>query len=240
MMTRLGTTAVLMLLLSRCAASDEPERNPGPFYGRFVRVVDGDTLLIETRDGKEVSLDLWGIDAPELKQPNGDRAKRFLNDLIEKTRDRLFKYDLWIEEKVTDEDGVRKAIINVVVGHSIPDLRRALGEEVHFQVIRGGWAWHDRTNTPDDEKLAAASNEAKAARRGLWAGESPVPPWEWRKQHDQDEVEKGMCTSPASRSRVRRHGTASEQSCLRWWCNRRCSGDTAACPIRSVFLRCGW
>jgi endonuclease YncB( thermonuclease family) len=230
----------MLLLLSRLAASEESQRKPGPFYGRFVRVIDGDTLVIKTRDGKEVSLDLWGIDAPELKQPNGDRAKRFLNDLIEKTRDRLFKYDLRIEEQFTDEDGARKAIIKVVVGHSIPDLRRAVGEEVQFQIIRGGWAWHDRTNTPDDEKLAAASSEAKEARRGLWADESPVPPWEWRKQHDRDEMETGMCKVPASRRRVCRHGAASEQIGLRRWCNRRCPGDTSACLIRSDFPRCGW
>ena len=28
--------------------------------------------------------------------------------------------------------------------------------------------------------LLAAQNEAKEARRGLWADASPVPPWEWR------------------------------------------------------------
>ena len=29
---------------------------------------------------------------------------------------------------------------------------------------------------------AAAQKEAKAARRGIWAG-NPVAPWEWRRQH---------------------------------------------------------
>lgn len=223
MMTRLATASVLLLMLPRLATGEEPQLKPRLLYGRFVRVIDGDTLVVNTRDGKELTLDLWGIDAPELGQPNGDRARKYVKDLIEKTRDPLFKYDLWIKEKLTDENGAMLGIVKVVVGHSIPELRRAVGEEVHLQIIRAGWAWHDKENAPDDRKLAAAKKEAREAKRGLWAGETPVPPWEWRKQHGQDKVEQETRKFPRSRRRFRQqyHGTAAEPSHLRWWCKRR-------------------
>jgi endonuclease YncB( thermonuclease family) len=34
-----------------------------------------------------------------------------------------------------------------------------------------------------DPALIALESEARAARRGLWAGNEPVPPWTWRDRH---------------------------------------------------------
>jgi len=49
-------------------------------------------------------------------------------------------------------------------------------------MIRQGFAWHYKTyNT--DPALSALEANAKMARRGLWAdSQTPVAPWEWRKQ----------------------------------------------------------
>ncbi len=48
------------------------------------------------------------------------------------------------------------------------------------------WAWHykvyEREQLSIDRKVYAdAENEARAARRGLWADAEPVPPWDYRK-----------------------------------------------------------
>jgi endonuclease YncB( thermonuclease family) len=45
--------------------------------------------------------------------------------------------------------------------------------------VRAGMAWvFDKYVT--DRSLYAVQDEAKAAKRGLWADIHPVPPWEWR------------------------------------------------------------
>ena len=38
------------------------------------RVEDADTLMVEGKDGREVPVRLWGIDAPEGRQPYGQAA----------------------------------------------------------------------------------------------------------------------------------------------------------------------
>lgn len=53
------------------------------------------------------------------------------------------------------------------------------GLNVNREMVRLGLAWRYEKYSKD-VALLAAQNEAKEARRGLWADVSPVPPWEWR------------------------------------------------------------
>jgi Metal binding domain of Ada/Staphylococcal nuclease homologue len=46
-------------------------------------------------------------------------------------------------------------------------------------VVRAGFAWWFREYSTD-QNLGALEDEARAAKRGLWADPRPVPPWEWR------------------------------------------------------------
>lgn len=50
--------------------------------GKVVGVTDGDTIKILTPERHQVKVRLYGIDAPEKKQPYGTAAKRYLSDLI--------------------------------------------------------------------------------------------------------------------------------------------------------------
>ena len=49
--------------------------------GKVVSVHDGDTITILTEE-KQVKVRLFGIDAPELKQPFGRKSKEFLASMI--------------------------------------------------------------------------------------------------------------------------------------------------------------
>lgn len=50
---------------------------------KFIRVVDGDTLMVtNVRDGREIRLRIWGIDAPELNECSGENAKKELDNLF--------------------------------------------------------------------------------------------------------------------------------------------------------------
>lgn len=44
-----------------------------------------------------------------------------------------------------------------------------------------------------DPALFDLEKEAKAARRGLWATDGNVPPWEWRETRRQTERVSGLC-----------------------------------------------
>ena len=50
--------------------------------GKVISVTDGDTIKILTSKRQQIKVRLYGIDAPEKKQPYGTAAKRYLADLI--------------------------------------------------------------------------------------------------------------------------------------------------------------
>ena len=46
-------------------------------------------------------------------------------------------------------------------------------------MVKAGLAWHYKQYSKD-KRLAELEADARAAKRGLWADKSQVPPWEWR------------------------------------------------------------
>lgn len=54
-----------------------------------------------------------------------------------------------------------------------------MGRDINHALVQAGYAWHyDRYSNRAATRSAEA--EARAASRGLWAGENPVAPWVWR------------------------------------------------------------
>ena len=49
---------------------------------RVVRVIDGDTFVVEY-DGEPTSVRLWGFDAPEPREPGGEEATAGLREMID-------------------------------------------------------------------------------------------------------------------------------------------------------------
>ncbi|HHH3217239.1 TPA: thermonuclease family protein, partial [Morganella morganii] len=59
----------------------------------------------------------------------------------------------------------------------------ANGTEANRQQVLKGAAWvYERYNT--DNSLSALQREAQTQKRGLWADNQPVPPWEWRHKNN--------------------------------------------------------
>jgi endonuclease YncB( thermonuclease family) len=52
---------------------------------------------------------------------------------------------------------------------------------VNAELVRQGYAWVYR-HYAHDPALYAAEQEARNARRGLWAQGRPLPPWAWREK----------------------------------------------------------
>ena len=129
------------------------------FTGEVVGVTDGDTVTV-LRDREPVKVRLTEIDAPERKQPFGQRSRQHLADLV-------FRKDVLVVERGKDR-----------YGRTLGRLK--LGAvDANEEQIRSGMAWvYDKYVV--DRSLYGLQDEAKRARRGLWADPEPVPPWEWR------------------------------------------------------------
>lgn len=138
------------------------------FTGDVVGVADGDTITVMDADKVPHKIRLTGIDAPEKKQPFGNRSKQSLSDMV-------FNKTVTVETDKHDRYGRE-------LGKVLAD-----GKDVNLEQARAGLAWHykayERTQSATDRQAyAAAEGEAKAAKRGLWADAEPVPPWGWRHQ----------------------------------------------------------
>jgi len=134
--------------------------------GYVVGVADGDTITVLDADKMQHKIRLTGIDAPEKKQPFGNRSKQSLSDMV-------FNKTVTVETDKRDRYG--RELGKVLVG----------GKDVNLEQVRAGMAWHykayERTQSDTDRQAYAdAENEAKAAKRGLWVDVDPIPPWDWR------------------------------------------------------------
>jgi micrococcal nuclease len=107
---------------------------------------------------------LWGIDCPESKQAFGTRAKQFTGDLA---------FGQTVMVRVKDIDRYKRTVAEII----LPD-----GRNVNREIARAGFAWWYQQYARRETVLRDLENEARAAKRGLWADPKPVPPWEWRRE----------------------------------------------------------
>jgi len=134
--------------------------------GRVVGVADGDTVTVLDSDKVQHKIRLSSIDAPETKQPFGNRSKESLSELA-------FGKTVNVETEKRDRYGrqIGKVLVN--------------GRDVNLVQVERGMAWfyrlYQREQSPNDRRLyEAAETAAKADKRGLWRDANPVPPWEFR------------------------------------------------------------
>lgn len=151
----------LILALGSLVASAET------ITGRVVGVTDGDTLTVLDASDQQFKIRLSGIDAPEKRQPFGNRAKESLSEMV-------FKKQVVVESN--KEDRYRRKVGKV----------QHEGTDVNLEQVKRGMAWHytayAKEQAPADrEAYANAEAEARAQRRGLWRENTPSAPWEVRR-----------------------------------------------------------
>jgi len=146
--------------------------------GRVVVVHDGNTITVLDASRTQHKIRLAGIYAPDLKQAFGARSKQNLSDLIHRKQ-------VTVQWEKQDRYG---RIIGVVRFTPEVCLTPACLNRVDagYEQIAAGFAWHFKQHAKeqrrdDRERYAAAEEQARAAKRGLWADPAPVPPWEWRR-----------------------------------------------------------
>ena len=130
--------------------------------GKVVHIADGDTITVLDSSNQQHKVRLWGIDAPERKQPFGTKAKEALGA-------RIHEKQVTVETHGTDKYG--RTLGTVFVD----------GRNVNQEMVSEGMAWWYEQFSKHAKELAEAQENARSAGRGLWADKGPVPPWEWRR-----------------------------------------------------------
>ena len=132
-----------------------------PFEAVVVSVYDGDTITVRTDE--TIKIRLYGIDAPELKQPFGQASKQAMSGLV-------------FGKKVTvmpdKKDRYGRTIARV----------EADGRDVSVQVVETGMAHWYQQYAKRDIELQSAQIKAKSAKLGVWSVPDAIAPWEYRKQ----------------------------------------------------------
>jgi endonuclease YncB( thermonuclease family) len=130
--------------------------------GRVVRIADGDTLSLLDTNGQQHKIRLYAIDTPELHQAHGQAAREALSRLV---------YRKTVGVVVVDVDDYQRK-----VGTVYRD-----GTNVNLTLVARGHAWWYRYHAPHERPLEAAEAQARDQGLGLWAADTPVPPWDWRR-----------------------------------------------------------
>lgn len=128
--------------------------------GKVSRVMDGDTILIEKLDGKNTTIRLEGVDAPETGQRFAGESKAWLN---EQTAGKT------VRAEITSRDRYGRTLANLYIGE------RWLNKEL----VTSGLAWH-LVEYNKDVRLAEAQQEARGKKAGIWQDARRVAPWDYR------------------------------------------------------------
>ena len=133
--------------------------------GKIVYVTDGDTVTMLDDAKEQRKIRLYGIDAPERKQPYGAKATDLLAGMVKgKT----------IRAVCANADRYGRDVCTLYDGAT----------DVNAEMVRQGGAWVYRKYYGKGGAYYALEDEARKTGRGLWLTSEyqAVEPWEWRKQ----------------------------------------------------------
>ena len=155
-MTILKTLFLLLILFifAECAFA---------WNAKIINIHDGDTITA-LNNNKQIKIRLYGIDAPELGQDFGQRARQVVTTLT------------YGKNATIDDTGLDK--YGRTIGKVWVD-----GIDINEILISAGLAWVYKqycTEQPTCTDWTKREQEAKDKKLGLWAGPNPIPPWEWR------------------------------------------------------------
>ena len=129
--------------------------------GTVIKIVDGDTFDLLTKDKRTLRVRMYGIDCPEKKQDFYQSAKNALAGYI-------FKKN--VQLKITGYDRNKRTIAMVYSNR----------QNINLAMIKNGFAWHF-SRYSSDSNFAQAESQARKAKAGLWKKPDPVAPWVFRK-----------------------------------------------------------
>lgn len=136
-----------------------------PFPGKVIKIADGDTVTVLTSDYKQVKVRLYGMDAPEKKQPYGSVSKKALSGLVAGKE---------VDVEDCGVDRYRRVV--GIIHHDGINVNRAMVE------LGFAWVYPQYCKKSFCKDWYQLQKQAKTAQRGLWKDERSTPPWKWRKR----------------------------------------------------------
>jgi endonuclease YncB( thermonuclease family) len=128
--------------------------------GTVVKIIDGDTLVVQDAAKKRYKVRLAEIDAPEPQQPFWVESSRSLAALCHRKEAKVE----WSER----DSGKR------YLGYVTCD-----GKDANAEQLKRGMAWLSPKPTQPTSGLYELETYARLRRVGLWTDENAVAPWEW-------------------------------------------------------------
>lgn len=133
--------------------------------GKVIEIVDGKTVMVETTSGGKMGVVLQFIEVPEPGQEMHEVSKQHLSSLV-------------MGKEVTLS--LRGLVSTNTVGQILLN-----GVDISQQMIRDGAAWHAVMDNAGQYPAESASYQtqqklAKSEKRGIWAVEGILTPWEFR------------------------------------------------------------
>ena len=126
-----------------------------------IGVADGDTLTVLCNGSKQVKIRLSEIDAPEKRQPFGNRSMQSLSGMCLQKKAKI---------KPQTKDRYGRTVARVICD----------GIDANEEQVKRGMAWvYDRYVR--DRNLYSIQDMARASKIGLWADNKPIKPWEYRR-----------------------------------------------------------
>ncbi|WP_237760775.1 thermonuclease family protein [Legionella rubrilucens] len=125
--------------------------------GLVIKIADGDTLTILTKNHKQIKIRLTEIDAPEKSQPFGNKSKQSLAKLC-------FNKMAIVTTQKRDQYG---RVLGRVSCNGI---------DANSEQVKLGMAWvYNQYVT--DKSLYRLQKYARSQKLGLWSDSKPIPPW---------------------------------------------------------------
>lgn len=158
-MSNMNKTAVLISCIITLWFSAVPAL---AWTGKVVDIREGDVLKVSHPEKGVITMMLYGIDAPEKKQPFFKQAKEFLTDKVEGQVVNVLEF-------VTEQK-----VVTAIIVHD--------GVNINEQVLQAGYGWVYKKYCHQDfcSDWLTYEKQARDQKLGLWQDENPTPPWEWR------------------------------------------------------------
>lgn len=155
-----GLLCLFILLPLACPSWGREARQVSCYV---VKISDGDSFSCLLANKKAIRVRLAEIDAPEKRQPFGNKARQTLANLIYKQQVRLV---------ISGYDRYQRTLATVY---------HKRGQNINLLMVKQGLAWAYEPYV-QDPRYTQAQQQARRKRLGLWQDRHPIAPHLWRKQ----------------------------------------------------------